>query len=89
LPSLRDRRRIMPTPSPSPSLLPRQQSWEPGGGAPGVVNVHNVVMLDGSKIAEVLNQHTMAEMNFPRQAPIFDGRSGWTTPDMQTIHGGA
>ena len=58
-----------------------------GGGGAGTVNVHNVVMLDGSKIAEVLNSHTMAEMNFPRQAPMFDGRSAWSTPDWSPMHG--
>jgi hypothetical protein len=74
LPSLRDWRRTMLTPSPSPSLLPQKQSWEPTGGNTVTVPVHNVVVLDDAKIAEVVNTHSAAEMQFPRQAAMFDGR---------------
>jgi hypothetical protein len=77
----------VPVPQPPGRLLPREQSWEPGAGGTGAVHVHRVIMLDGSKIAEAVHSHTAAGMQFPTQAPMFNGREGYTAPDWAPIHG--
>ena len=80
-PSLKDWRNAVPSPAPAPSILPQRQSWEPSASGTVTVPVVNVIVLDGQKVAEVVNSHTAASMQFPRQAPMFDGRQNWSPPD--------
>lgn len=58
--------------------------WEPRGGG-GPMHVHNVIQLDGSAIAKAVNDYMIADLEHPKQAPYFDGRSGHTPPDWQPI----
>ena len=71
----------VPPQIPAPGGLLRKQSWEPDGGGTGGVHVHHVIMLDGAKIAQAVHTHTGFAMQFPRQAPYFDGRENYTPTD--------
>jgi hypothetical protein len=56
-----------------------------GGGGSKTVQVHNVIYLDGQAIARSINDYNIAGMEHPTQAPYFDGRAGYTSPDHQPI----
>jgi hypothetical protein len=57
--------------------------WEPKGGGGGAVQINNVIYLDGQAVANAVHQYSMADMQYPRQAPAFDGRAGYTPPDQE------
>ena len=71
----------------SPGDLLHKQSWEPGqsGGGGGAVQVHNVIYLDGTTIAQAVNDYTAAGLEHPRQASYFNGLEGYTAPDYQPV----
>lgn len=61
-------------------------SWEPsGGGTDKQLQVNNVIYLDGSAIARAVHDYLIAGVEHPKQAPYFDGRDGYTSPDHQPI----
>jgi hypothetical protein len=76
---------FMPGGGGSPALLPAAASAIPSGGGAKTVQVHNVIYLDGQAIARSINDYNIAGMEHPTQAPYFDGRAGYTSPDHQPI----
>jgi len=73
--------RMLPQAGPTGGGLLHRQSWEPSGGGGGTVQINNVIYLDGQAVANAVHQYSMADLQHPRQAPMFDGRAGYTPPD--------
>jgi hypothetical protein len=70
----------------APALLPAAMgAIGGGGGGAKTVQVHNVIYLDGQAIARSINDYNIAGVEHPTQAPYFDGRAGYTSPDHQPI----
>jgi hypothetical protein len=58
--------------------------WESRSGG-SVIQVHNVINMDGKKVAESTAKHIANNMRHPRRAPYFDGTKSWTPGDSQFI----
>jgi hypothetical protein len=78
---------MLPPAGPTTGGLLQKQSWEPGGGGGGTVQINNVIYLDGQAVANAVHQYSLADLQHPKQAPMFDGRAGYTSPDWNPMHG--
>lgn len=62
-----------------------QGGWEPGGKSGKVIQISHQASLDGEAIARSLSKYISEQLEHPRQAPYFNGREGYTSPDFQPI----
>jgi hypothetical protein len=58
--------------------------WQNRSGGT-VIQVHNVIQMDGKKVAESTAKHFGNALRHPRRAPYFDGTKSWTPGDSQFI----
>jgi len=60
-------------------------SWQPPERKPQPIYTTISLNLDGRPLAEAMSAKIAELLEFPTSAPYWDGKRGWSPPDMQTV----
>jgi hypothetical protein len=67
-----------------PSLA-RSVNWQPPERTPQPIHTAISLNVDGRQLAEAVSAKLSELIEFPTSAPYWDGKRGWSPPDMQTV----
>lgn len=66
----------------SPGSLLHKTDWIPSRSGQPII-VHTRLDIDGRRFAQLTSEKMADYHAFPKQAPFYDGQSGWAPPDFQ------